>query len=93
MITPATPPSGGGGSSSGGTRTLRQAPEVEELSAISETPLGLVLGEQVSVVPIGAPNAGAGGQLAHNSGWPAVFFGLWLDGLVSLLRRTMPKRV
>lgn len=44
----------------GGTRIAR-APRGEVLGAASSTPVGMVLGEATSTLPVGAPNTGAGG--------------------------------
>lgn len=55
--TTTTTGGGHGGGRSGGTRVNRDSDDSDD----SDTPEGEVLGEQVSVVPAGAPDTGAGG--------------------------------
>ena len=72
------------GSYSSGTRTNRNsrlAPQVQ--GASDSVPAPLVLGEQVSVVPVGAPNAGGGGA----SPVSVDFGGLTTLALLSRTRR------
>lgn len=59
-----TPSSGGGGSSA--------SPAVLGAST-SDTPAGEVLGESTSVMPVGAPNTGAGGTSPRTAELPTLF--------------------
>jgi len=54
-------PTSNGGGGGGGGRLVRSTPTVAGDSISTPTPMPLVLGEQVSVVPYGAPGTGHGG--------------------------------
>ena len=63
---------GTGGHGGGGGSTNKPTPPGEVLGASDSKPQGEVLGAQVSNVPAGAPNAGAGGAAPFNFGFVSV---------------------
>jgi hypothetical protein len=81
-------PAGGGGSvrysggnGGNGGSSSSQTPDGEVLGASDSKPVPEVLGAQVSAIPAGAPNAGAGGAAPFNLGFEPV-------APVAFLRRT-----
>lgn len=85
LNTPNDGNNGGNGGNGGGTKT-KKTPKGEVLGASSSTPnSGEVLGAQVTMLPTGAPNAGAGGTAAN---WPVFLLLISIAGLALSLVRT-----
>jgi hypothetical protein len=87
ITTPPTPIGGGSGRSrsSGGTRTRTPAPIVAGAST-SALPAGEVLGESVSLMPVGAPNTGFGGAAPQSSLPLGLLFVIMVAGFALAVR-------
>lgn len=90
VTTTPTPPSSGGGSGGGGKK-IELSGGGSGSSSGSSTPEPEVLGEQVSIVPFGAPDTGAGGTSPHRSstGLILLFLTLGLTAVGSYRYRTI----